>query len=340
MIDVDRFSGTDQQKFDQAIAAARHGSLHRPVTLAFAEREKAYVFHRPLLIPGHVSVVSRGDGKRSTVWVFRGNGIKRGDTLVTWDRPFGGTWSGIRVAAGAGMKDHREITGLRTLGARSCKLYNFEIAMGSFGRDSVGLRIDRSDSHASDSTVVTDFNIQASTCVKGLVGDNIFLSYFDLTCLDNHDRQVGAGIHHLSPGWNVVCREGTIQKGDYAYYNRTDANEPGNVLRLQDIRYEQGRDLGQPAWVMDVTRQRNNGERWWGQETFIIDGCRNSKRQYGTDFRGARSLRVQCGGEDGYRDLWGRRVDRSHDDPAMRASSSSTVPPLTQSEGDELGPQR
>lgn len=315
MIYVERFYGSDDQKVAQALAAVRKSNPHRPVTLVFAERENAYVLSQPLVIPGNVSLVSEGRAKRSTVLAFHGDQIQSGDALVTWDRPFGCTFANIRIAASVDMSDRTGVVGLRSQGATSCTFRDFEVAMGSFGSDSIGLYLDRHESRTCDSTVVTDFNIQASTCIKGIVGDNIFISHFDLTCQNNHAHEVGAGIHQTIAAWNVVIREGTIQKGDYAYYNRTDANNPGNVLRLQDIRYEQGNDHGQAAWVMDVTRRyENTGRQWWGQETFIMDGCRNSKRQHSTEFLGARAQRIQCGGDDGYGDLGGLPIERHYDD--------------------------
>lgn len=250
--------------------------------------DRIYFLNDTIEVPGSIVLASDGAGRQAADlrWsAVDGSALEDERAFIKFGGGFGGGLQNVRMTNAAGLSGDDNIRGLILDSVSSFTCENFRIDMSQLGDNSTGILVQRTGNQSTESLTVRDFNVSAVRPVVIKSGDNITISNFDLLCLDEKSSSTAKAIFQNENGHrpaNLTIGPGTGQKGDHAVHfvgerTGTTAGVPGNLLTIQNFRWEQGNPNTGPAWVIDLERYfESNGARFFAIEDVVMINCRNS----------------------------------------------------------------
>lgn len=251
----------------------------------------------PLVVNKNILLASTGLGRRSSGLVF--DSPRSEETLVQF---LVGNAAGMRgmFITTVEARQAERVVGLRSTSMSSSVFSNFEVRLNLLGKNSVGIiheRVKQPNQQYSvwgESVVFEKFDCRADHPVIIRNGDNITFRDFDITAygdLNNCGEPTAcfAGLTENSLPDFINISYGTCQGGDHALRWQANPKRTGSGLFLQNIRWEQGTDWGQPGWVVKVKRETDENKKnalTFGLEQFSMLACRNSQRKYSVETEG------------------------------------------------------
>ena len=288
MIAIDDMIGADDDtRLDYAVSIANQIARPKNGTVSVTFGARDYVFHRPIEIAGHIQLLGREAGSRSTGFYFANP--KNDQTLVKY-----------RQANAAGIKNiwikgastgASNVTGLLVSDCGRSQFHNISIEISNIGKDTTGMVHERGAGRTGvgrgEKNHIAHGVIEASMPFVPKSGDNCKFEDFQLTCLgDISADRVSAAIQGRDKTtydhWHF--EDISAQRGDHMFYTRSKTGRVGSGLLLQNIRWEQGTNVGgKAAWVFDIARY--SGERRVHGITHItMIRCDHAPRLTSTEF--------------------------------------------------------
>lgn len=234
--------------------------------------EGVYHLDKPLVITGHVSLVSEGRGRRSVRLVF--SDVKSDTALVTVKNCNGVVFDGINIKA---FGDANRVIGLLSESNSSSTFSNFDIQL-QLGFDCVGLK-HRRNKIWGESCIYEKFDIRSDgSCVEIQGGDNNQFRDFDCTAGTKVHQMISSvfKFSENSVPHNIVIGPGSGQKGNHAYYcNSVSDSVSGGLITFRDYRWEQPSSEDTVAFLH--TPKRKEGKKGHVTERVNFIGCRSSR---------------------------------------------------------------
>lgn len=266
--------GTPEDQLRSAIARAEAESRSNNTATVICQ-DIVYDLHEPLVVSGHVSLVSEGFGKRATVLRFRD--IKDDQRLLTIRNGNACRFQGISIRDSPNKAQN--VVGLRVESMSSSTLSDFEVRLTHVGNGNVGIVHERV-AVWGESVVMEKFDCRAENPLRILSGDNITIRDWDMTCTGDKSTTgeataiISAGPMSAPDHWHIG--PGTGQRGDHALMIKSDARRTGSGLSIDGFRWEQGTDWGQAAWHVEFSRTGHC------LEFMRMTNCRHSQRKSST----------------------------------------------------------
>ena len=257
-----------QSNLDNLAEIAKAKNKNETLVLA----DGVYHLDKPLVITGHVSLVSEGKGRRSARLVF--SNVQSDTALVTVKNCNGIVFDGINIKA---FGDANRVIGLLSESNSSATFSNFDIQL-HLGFDCVSLKHWRNKKWG-ESCVYEKFDLRSdAACVEIEGGDNNQFRDFDCTAGTKVHQMISSVFRFAdnSVPHNVVIGPGTGQKGDHAYYcDSVSDSVSGGLITFRDYRWEQPSSKDTVAFLH--TPKRKGGKQGHVTERVNFIGCRSSR---------------------------------------------------------------